>query len=305
MKGISAMVNISFCLLGRVIPESFAGYILPYVRRNLSRAKSSETYTVIGAMWNGLACGAAVVEWDEDDGNIRSLFIDPKARRCGIAGRIVDYLLEEGARREKMNLNFEYILKDEELTAMDALIRARGGEWEDAAPVCGMKSEDFLDSPLLGPALRPGWKRPEHIFLFSEMTEAQKDSLNSGTGLPQFLLPSFLGERVDPALSATCIMDGKPVAFVLGFQSGDRMFCMSSVWRGPEAPMGSFRALVRTQVNQCWYRSGGNFSFFLSPINPRAAALAEWFTGGNYDPYTQREAFIPIPTRNNERNPQQ
>ena len=72
------------------------------------------------------------------------------------------------------------------------------------------------------------------------------------------------------------------------------MFCQSSTWRGPAAPEGSFRALICTQVNQCWYRSGGSFVFFISPINPRSAAMAEWFTGGNYEPYTQRSAFIPI-----------
>ncbi len=72
------------------------------------------------------------------------------------------------------------------------------------------------------------------------------------------------------------------------------MFCQSAVWRGPQAPEGSFRALICTQVNQCWYRSGGSFVFFISPINSRSAAMAEWFTGGNYEPYTQRDAVIPI-----------
>ena len=72
------------------------------------------------------------------------------------------------------------------------------------------------------------------------------------------------------------------------------MFCQSSVWRGPDAPEGSFRALIGAQINQCWYRSGGSFVFFISPINPRSAAMAEWFTGGNYEPYTQRDAWIPI-----------
>ncbi len=288
------MVNISFCRLGRIIPESFAGYVLPYVRRQISRADNGSSYMVIGAMWNGLACGAAVVKWEENEGNLLSLFIDPKARRCGIAEPMSDLILEEGAALGKDSLNLEYILKDEELTAMDALVRARGGDLDTSDPVCGMKSEDFLDSPLVGPALHAGWKRPGSIVLFSELTPAQLDAVNTETGLPFYLRPSFLGERVDPALSAVYLVDDEPVAFVLGFQSGDRMFCQSSVWRGPNAPEGSFRALICTQINQCWYRSGGNFVFFISPINPRSAAMAEWFTGGNYDPYTQRDAEIPI-----------
>ena len=178
---------------------------------------------------------------------------------------------------------------------MDAFIRARGGDFETAAPVCGMRSEDFLDSPLVGPALHAGWKRPDQIALYSELNQEQLDAVNYAAGLPLYLRPNNLDERVDPALSAVWLENGKPAAFVMGFQSGDNMFCQSSVWRGSEAPEGSFRALVCAQINQCWYRSGGSFVFFISPINPRSAAMAEWFTGGNYDPYTQREAFIPIP----------
>ena len=292
------MVNISFCRLGRILPEPFAGYVLPYVRKDLARAGSGSAYTVLGAMWNGLACGAAVVEWDEYEGNVRSLFIDPKARSRGVAGHMLDLLLEEGARLKKESLYLEYILKDEELAAMDALIRSRDGTIETDSPVCGMHSDDFVDSPLVGPALRPGWKRPSSVALFSELTPSQLEMMKSGTGLPSFLSPAFLGDRVDPYLSAAWLSDGKPVAFVAGFQSGDRVFCMSSIWRGPDAPLTSFRTLILSQINQCWYRSGGKFSFYISPITPRVEAIAEWFTGGNYDPYTHRVAEILIHPEN-------
>ena len=289
------MVNVSFCRLGRSIPEPFAGYVLPYVRKTIANLEDASACTVLGAMWNGLACAAAVALWDEEAGVVASLFVDPKARGCGIAGHLVDLLLEEGDRLGKEVLFLDYILKDEELAAMDALVARRGGEVENGAPVCGMNSDDFLDSPLLGPALRPGWKRPGSIVLFSQLTPGQQEMLDQAENLPEFLRPSYLAQdRVDPDLSAVWLQDGKPVAFVVGFQSGDRMFCQSSIWRGPDAPEGSFRALICTQVNQCWYRSGGSFVFFISPINPRSAAMAEWFTGGNYEPYTQRETVLYI-----------
>jgi GNAT superfamily N-acetyltransferase len=286
------MVNVAFCRLGQNIPEPFAGYVLPYVRKAVAQAEK-ESCTVLGAMWNGLACAAAVVQWDASDGTLLSFFVDPKARGCGVGGHLLDLLIEEGKRLDKEALYVDYILKDEELAAMDALVESRGGTWDNGAPVCGMSSEDFLDSPLLGPALRPGWQRPAAIRLFSELTPAQQHTLE-GPELPYFLRPSALGDRLDPSLSAVWLEGEKPVAFALGFQSGDRMFCQSSIWRGPDAPEGSFRALICAQVNQCWYRSGGSFVFFISPINPRSAAMAEWFTGGNYEPYTQREAVVPI-----------
>ena len=286
------MVNVAFCRLGKNIPEPFAGYVLPYVRKAVARQEDSPV-TVLGAMWNGLACAAAVVQWDEADGTLLSFFVDPKARGCGVGSHLLDLLLEEGKRLGKDDLYVDYILKGEELAAMDALVERRGGSWENGSPVCGMASRDYLDHPLLGPALKPGWKRPEAIRLLSELEPKQLEALGSSE-LPVFLRPSALGDRVDPALSAVWLEGGRPAAFVLGFQSGDRMFCQSSIWRGPDAPEGSFRALICTQVNQCWYRSGGDFVFFISPINPRSAAMAEWFTGGNYEPYTQREAIIPI-----------
>ncbi len=289
------MVNVAFCRLGRNIPEPFAGYVLPYVRRSLSQAAGENAVTVLGAMWNGLACAAAVAAWNETGGELLSLFVDPKARGCGVAGHMMDLLLEEGARLGKNRLYLNYILKDDELAAMDALVEGRGGTIENGAPVCGISSDDFLDSPLLGPALRPGFRRPGAVRLFSELTQPQLDMLEEAPGLPVFLRPSAVREKMDPALSAAWVVNGSPAAFVLGFQTGDRMFCLSSSWRGPDAPEGSFRALIGTQVNQCWYRSGGSFVFFISPINPRSAAMAEWFTGGNYEPYTQREALIPIP----------
>lgn len=290
------MVNVSFCRLGRIIPEPFAGYVLPYVRKMIARTDGAIPCTVLGAIWNGLACAAAVVTWNEDEsvGELRSLFVDPKARGCGVAGRMLDLLLEEAANRGMNEVIFDYVLNGEELAAMDALVARRSGIAATGAPICGMRSDDFLDSPLIGPALRPGWKRDKSILLFSELTQRQRESLESAERLPAFLRPSAMGERLDPALSAAWVADGSPVAFTLGFQSGDRMFCQSSSWRAPGAPEGSFRALICTQVNQCWYRSGGSFIFFISPIHPRSAAMAEWFTGGNYEPYTQREAAIPV-----------
>ncbi len=288
------MVNVSFCRLGRNLPGPFAGYVMPYVRKRIARAEGDADVTVLGAMWNGLACAAAAAAWDGTGGELLSLFVDPKARGCGIAGRLLDLLLEEGARLGKDQLSVEYVLKEEELAAMDALVEDRGGILENGAPVCGMNSDDFLDSPLLGPALRPGWRRPASVRLFSELTPKELELMDSTEELPAYLQPSALGDRVDPSLSVVWMENGRPAAFALGFQSGDRMFCQSSVWRGPNAPEGSFRALIGTQINQCWYRSGGSFVFFISPINPRSAAMAEWFTGGNYEPYTQRQAHIPI-----------
>ncbi len=288
------MVNVSFCRLGRIVPAPFAGYILPYVRSDIARRDAADCL-VLGAVWNGLACGAAVVEWTPGGGDVRSLFVDPKARGCGVAGHLLDLALEEAAPRGVPALSLDYVLNHDALAAMDALVLSRGGTWETGAPICGLQSDDFLDSPLLGPALRADWQRPAGVVLFSELTEQQRAFLEDAPSLPAFLRPASLGQRLDGALSPVFLDGARPAAFALGFQSGERMFCQSAVWRAPDAPEGSLRALICAQANQCWYRSGGSFVFYISPVNPRSAALAEWFTGGNYEPYTQREAVIPVP----------
>lgn len=290
------MTNVSFCRLARIVPAPFADYILPYVRGDIARRASADCL-VLGAIWNGLACGAAVVEWADGGGDVRSLFVDPKARGCGVAGHMLDLALEEAARRGVQTLFLDYVLRRDELAAMDALVLSKGGSWETGAPICGLQSDDFLDSPLLGPALRADWQRPPGVVLFSELTERQRTFLETGPSLPPFLRPSALGLRLDGALSPVYLAGDVPAAFALGFQSGERMFCQSAVWRAPDAPEGSLRALICTQANQCLYRSGGSFVFYISPVNPRSAALAEWFTGGNYEPYSQREAVIPVPVR--------
>ena len=102
------MVNVAFCRLGRNIPEPFAGYVLPYVRKAVARQEDSPV-TVLGAMWNGLACAAAVVQWDEADGTLLSFFVDPKARGCGVGSHLLDLLLEEGKRLGKDDLYVDYI----------------------------------------------------------------------------------------------------------------------------------------------------------------------------------------------------
>ena len=82
------MVNVSFCRLGRIIPEPFAGYILPYVRKMIARTDGAVPCTVLGAIWNGLACAAAVVTWNEEEsvGELRSLFVDPTAQLVELDG---------------------------------------------------------------------------------------------------------------------------------------------------------------------------------------------------------------------------
>lgn len=60
--------------------EPFAGYIPPNMR---GVAKNSENIC-IGAIYEGYACGAALAENTRGRWYVRSVYIDPKARLCGL-----------------------------------------------------------------------------------------------------------------------------------------------------------------------------------------------------------------------------
>lgn len=288
------MVTVSFCRLGRTAAEPFASYVLPQVNRLLN-AGEEENCTVLGAIWDDRACAAAVARWRGEEGELLSLFVDPAARRQGIGGRLTDLLAEEGRRCRARTLRCGYVLRGEELEAMDRLFRRRGAALFSRSPVWSINSADFSDSPLLGPALRPGYAMEEKIVLFSGLSAAQLAELESEPSLPPFLRPSARRDATDPGLSAAWVEDKRPVAFALGSQSGEDMFGLTGVWRGPLAPEGSLRKLIAAQLNNCWYRCGGDFRLFASPVNDKVRRMLERFTGGRYEQYEQHEAELPIP----------
>lgn len=290
------MALVSLCVFDASSLAAFSGYLLPAVRSRVLRAAGEDAarFTLAGAVWDGRACAAAAAEWDGGIGHIVSLFVDPQARRQGIAGRVLDLLAEEGVRRGADKLDCNYILREDALAGMDALFLRRGAEIKDGAPVYGMQSRAFLDSPLLGAALRPGFLAPPEVAAFSGLSPEQLRALDADPAVPAFVRPSARQDVLDPDLSCAWISAGRVIAYALGCQSGEDMFDQTGVWRAQGAPEGCLRALIQAQVNRCWYRCGGDFQFFLSAVSKRSAQIAEWFTGGRYEIYAQHEALLSL-----------
>ena len=192
-------------------------------------------------------------------------------------------------------LSLSYVLRGEELDAMDALCLRRGGKIARRAPVYRADSAAFHDSEALGPAFSPAFRPAKGIVPFPQLDAALLERLEADPEVPAFLLPSACAQRMDPALCFAAVGEGCIDAFALAGQTDSRTFTQLSVWRRRGKRRGAFRELIRAQANQCFYLCGGDFSFCCSPVSPRAAELAEEVLGGNYERFGQHSALLPVP----------
>lgn len=107
---------------------------LQYVPGNFRPLLQREETVCVGAVFDGRACGAALAQWDQGDYYLRYIFVDPKARLCGLGTYLIQGLLGQ--------------------------IRARGGEQVRAVYAPSML-EDGRQT--LGILERAGFSRPEPI----------------------------------------------------------------------------------------------------------------------------------------------
>ena len=286
------MAQISFRLLDGTAPGPFGQYLLPQARRALAEGCP---YTLLGAVWDDRACGAAAVSWLGGDGELLSLFVDPAARRQGVAGHMLALLLEEGARRGQEHLTASYTLRGEELDAMDALFRRLGGAPEDVATTYMMDSTRFHRPPV-GAAFQPRFTPHPAAVPFSRLSPQALEALE-GEAVPPFLRPSAFRDRMDGGLSLAWMEGDRIISYLLGTVEEERTCVLLSAWRSPETPAASFLPLLLAWLNLCRYRMGGEFRCCLSAVSPQAQALVERIAGGDYEIYRERQVLLPIPKR--------
>ena len=268
----------------------FAQYCLPQALQEANRDGGEMTF--LGAVWDQSACGAAAVRWDRDRGVLISLFVDPLVRGRGVAGALLDQLLEEAAHRSVPLLLASYVLREASLTAMDALFLRRGAKVVPLAPIFEMDSRRYHDSRFLAPAFRPAFQPDPHIQPFSAFSSEQLEELERRTEIPPFLLPSAYRKRLEPRLSLAWVDEGRVLAYILGGESGPAAYNLLSVWREAGAPASCFLRLLTAQLNLCYYRCGGDFLYTLSAVTPEALYLAERLTGGDYTLYEEHFAQL-------------
>lgn len=285
------MSAFSFRMLDPARPGPFAQYLLPHALRGAQSEQTS--FVLVGAVWEQYACGAAALELTGSKARLASLFVDPSIRRKGVARGLLLELEKEAAARGLSKLEVSYTLNSADLDAMDALFLHFGGEPFFYAPVFTMDSAQFHSSPLLGPTFRHDFQPNRHICLFSQLTPEQQQILEEEP--PDYLTPSLCRDRLDPSLSPVWLEGDRPVAYVLGGGSPELGFALLAAWRQEGSPASSFLALLRTQLNLCYYQGGGDFLYHVSTVTNQTFALVERITGGVYTVREEHHVSLPLP----------
>ena len=285
------MTQASFRLLNKQELAAFSQYLLPQAARE--GLGGTPPQIVVGALWGRFACGAAAVRCSEDTAELTSLFVDPKVRGQGIGGMLLDQAAAQAAAQGCETLTARYLLAGEELAAMDRLVRRRGKVFpEESPPVYGMDSRRFREHPLLGAAFRARFRPVPAVVPFFRLDEEQLEALEAREDIPSFLRPSVCRTRMEPALSVAWVADGAIAGYLLAGETGRRTFSLTAAWQ--ERPSTAFLHLLRAQLNLCFYRCGGDFRFFASPVNPRTERLLLRLTGGAYTRYEAHAAALSL-----------
>lgn len=286
------MPQFSFRLVSPKTLAPFRQYLLPYIAREAGQLDSG--LTVLGAVWGELACGAAALRRSAETCELVSLFVDPQVRRRGVGGALADLALERSAREGTYFLTASYVLGGEELAAMDALFVRRGGIPQAVAPVYTMHSAEFHENRLLCAAFRPQFQPASQLCPFSRLKPEQLERLGEEKGIPfQVSLEGCRG-RMDLELSLAWVSGGQIGAYILGYENTPGSFVLSAAWRG-SAPPASFLALLRGQLNLCYYQGGGDFFYHVSAVSPAADQLVQKITGGHFRRLEEHRVALPIP----------
>lgn len=272
--------------------KHFEQYLLP--QTTLALHRDGGRYTVLGALAGTLACGAAAVRWEEDGAALDSLFVDPLVRGRGIGGALADLAISTARERRAAGLGCDYVLDGEALAAMNAIFSHRDGAPQLLGPAYCADMSAYRDKRLIGAALRSGYRPSPSLLPFSQLTPEQLARLEERAEIPSYLRWQSCASRCDAELSLAWMQDGQVSAYILGGQAAGGGYVLAAAWRGAEAPAASFPALLRGQLNRCWYQSGGGFLYYFSAVTAPAQALARLLLRGPYREYAQMSAWVPL-----------
>ena len=288
------MPDLNLHTFDPALPGPYEPYLLPHVAAQARR--EPERFLMLGAAWGRYAVGAAAITPDGEDpeaARVASLYVDPQARRRGVGTALLRAAAEEAEASGAAALNLSYILGGEELEAMDRAVRNLGGAPEFYLPVYTMDTAQFHDSPLVGRAFSPDYRRPEEIVPFIRLTPEQLEALYADPEVPWYVHPrnrAFLR----PELSLAYVQGGRVAGFWMGGISTPGNYSVQGVWRSPSAPLTTFHTLIAAHLNLCYYHGGGDFLYHCSPAVEFADALIQRYSGGNYRRLEEHKAALPL-----------
>lgn len=275
--------------------SGFQPYLMPETVCALKRRDPD--VLALGAVTGRNSCGAVCARLGADGlADLTDLFVDGAVRRQGVGGRLLDDLLRRLEERGVDRLTAGYVLREEELAAMDRLLSGRGFcAAETRSRVFAAHSSQFRDDKRLGPCFSPRHRTAPGVLPLSEMPEAALAELERAEDLPGYLSWSRLRERVLPELSVALLREGRAEAYLLAGKSGDGGCVLMAAVSRMGAPPAAFLSLLKELLNRCYYWCGGDFPFYFSTLTPRVERLALGLLRGRYTSYEEQvRHWIPL-----------
>jgi len=287
-------MTIQLRLLDRRELPGFRPYLLPDTISRLE-ADSGQLFA-LGAVMGRSALGAAAVWLEDGVSELTDLFVDSQARGRGVAGVLLDGLLEHLEEQGVVLVTADYVLRGEELDAMDALLKSRGFAVPAVRSLTfSTRSGLFKGDRFLGAALTPRYRTPEGIVPFSALPPAVLAELEADGSIPDILSWTRVKSRAQPELSVAFLREGRVLSYILGGDSADGGCVLLAACRREGCPPTAFLPLLRELVNRSYYRFGGDFPFYASAITPRVTELALRLLGDRCTQYEEHTTFYVFP----------
>lgn len=269
----------------------FRPYLLPETVAALEQ--QDPDVLALGAVIGRCSCGAVSARLRKGGlAELTDLFVDGAVRRQGVGGRLLDDLLRRLEETGADGLSASYVLRAEELAAMDGLLSSRGFYSAGTrSRVFAAHSSRFRGDKRLGLCFSPEYCAAPGIFPLSEVPKAALAELEETENLPDYLLWSRLQGRCLPDLSVVLMREGRVEAYLLAGESGDGGYVlMAAVSRKGAAPT-AFLSLLKELLNRCYYRHGGDFPFYFSTLTPRVERLALGLLKDRYTSYEEHVRY--------------
>lgn len=280
-------MDVAIHVLDRRELPGFRPYLLPETIAALER--QDPDVLALGAVTGRSSCGAVSARLSRDGmAELTDLFVDGAARRQGVGGRLLDDLQRRLEETSVDGLSADYVLREEELVAMDRLLSSRGFYSAGVrSRVFAAQSSRFHDDKRLGPCFSRKYLTAPGMFPLSEVPEEALAELEEAEDLPDNLSWSRLRGRFSPDLSVALLREGRAEAYLLAGESGDGGCVLMAAVSRTDAPPTAFLSLLKELLNRFYYWRGGDFSFYFSVLTPRVERLARALLKDRYTDYEE------------------
>ena len=257
---------------------AFLPYLLPEAARAV--AEGMEGVAALGAVTaDRKTCGAVAGALEGDTLTVFSLFVDPAARRQGVASLLLEGLWDAcpAKRREA-----RWALPRPEFDALAAFLAARGF---DAAPGedCAWRfsTGELRRSPSLRRAFSPAFRPDGNVLPLAALTGEERRDLEGDPAIDPRLRLGGLRDRLTPELSFFYRYGGRAAAYFVCGQTGPREAAvLAAVSRSGTGP-AAFLHLAAAAIHAGLARFGGDFTCWADAVNGQTVQLLQRLSGGS------------------------